>query len=136
MTEFKTGDKVLVTSEGYEGEIITAFTDGSFHVRMDVVDDDGEDYDMICLMSDLEPVAPATPAADVARLQRQLALAVDALKPFAAFALAHNKTNGAQHMWETHPEFGIAYFEGATVTAGDFQTAADALDAIRKAGGE
>ncbi len=78
-----------------------------------------------------EPVAPAARADDVAELQRKLDAAMTALAPFAAFADAH-RANGRQ-MWQAHPEFGIAYFEGITVTAGNLQHAADTLAALREA---
>lgn len=78
--KFQAGEKVLVESEGFEGEILIAYADGTYLVEMNVVNEDGEDWCMMCMASELAHVA----AGELAALRRANALAEAALERIEA----------------------------------------------------
>lgn len=93
-----------------------------------------EEYCAQVMIPEMVPYLAQARSEQVVRLQQQLDLALAALKPFAAFGAAHNGYGASTHIWKSHPEFSIATFDGIEVTAGDFQRAAAALEAIEKVG--
>lgn len=136
--KFKVGDRVFVDGEGFEGEILVAYADGTFLVEMSVVDDDGETYCLKCVADELEPVAPSAPAADIAELQRKLDAALTALAPFADAWKAYSKDDYLVRA-SSDDNYGVQFEDWYNNTVdwelveANYERAADTLAALREA---